>query len=123
MSGPRQLGEDVAVLSNVLLLRRGNTQLGDLGAEGVDTGAQIRHPRIDLRPPLLEVILRRAKVVDGDLDLVDPAITFIDPLGLVIKLAEDECELVFNLHRDLEASAVVVSQDVDADPSSLGSDL
>jgi hypothetical protein len=123
MSRPRQLGEDVAVLSNVLLLWRGSTQLGDLGAEGFDTGGHIRHPRIDLRPPLLEVILRRAKVVDGDLDLVDPAITFIDPLGLVIKLAEDECELVFNLHCDLEASAVVMSQDVDADPSSLGLDL
>lgn len=103
----------MAVLSDILVLWRGSTQLADLVAERVDAGTQIRHLGVDLQPPLLEVVLRHAEVVDGDLDLIDPAIAFVDALGLVIQLAEDERELVFNLHHGLETSTVGVSQDSD----------
>jgi hypothetical protein len=63
------------------------------------------------------------EVIDGHLNLVDPAVPFIDPLALLVEFAEDESELVLDLHGDLETSTVFVSQDSAADPSSLGSDL
>ena len=61
-----------------------------------------------MRPLALEIILRRTKIIDGSLDLVDTVVPFIDSLGLFIELADDEGKLIFDLHGDLEAGAVFV---------------
>lgn len=77
----------------------------------IHVGAEVRHLGVHLGPPSLEIILRHLEIVDGDLHIIDTSVPFVDPLGLLIKLAEDERELNFNFHGDLEAGAVVVRQD------------
>jgi hypothetical protein len=47
------------------------------------------------------------------MDIGETTVSFRDSLGIVIQLGEDERKLIFNLHRNLQASAVVVRQDFD----------
>jgi hypothetical protein len=84
-----------------------------LNLEGIKARTQIRDLGVGLRPPALEIILRRTKIVNGSIDLVDTAVPFIDSLGLFVELANDEGELIFDLHGDLEDDAVVKHQSFD----------
>jgi hypothetical protein len=79
-----------------------------LNPEGIEARTQIRHLGVNLRPPALKIILRRTKIINGSLDLIDTVVPFIDSLGLFVKLADDNGELIFDLHGDLEAGTVVV---------------
>jgi hypothetical protein len=61
--------------------------------------AEICHLGVDLRPPSLEIVLRRLEIFSGDLHIIDVSVPFVEPFRLLIELIESE--LIFNLLGDL----------------------
>jgi hypothetical protein len=82
----------------------------DAITKGIQARAQIRHLDVDLQTPVIEIGLSRPELVDGSLDIGDLVIAVVDAPGLLVELGDDEGELVFNLHGDLKAGTMVMSQ-------------
>ena len=111
MSGPRHLegsGSSVSVMRSGR--SRSRLELVELLAKVVDAVAQIRNLAIDLGPPALELGLRGGKLGHRLVNLAKAMVVLGNPLRLRIKLGENQRELIFNLHRHLQAGTVLVSQ-------------
>ena len=111
MSGPRHLegsGSSVSVMRSGR--SRSRLELVELLAKVVDAVAQICNLVIDLGPPALELGLRGGKLGHRVVNLAKAMVVLGNRLRLRIKLGENQRELIFNLHRHLQAGTVLVSQ-------------
>ena len=107
--------------------RRSRLEIVELLAKIVDAIAQISYLTIDFGSPAVEVGLGGSELRHRVVDVVKATIGLENSLRLLVQLGENERQLIFNLHHNLQAGAMFVSQffdpDSTADPTDLGSDL